>query len=93
MILQCEAVTDIDVTAAEMLDQADQQFNAQEVHLAFVEMRARLQDLVVRYGLMDTLDKDHFYPSMDTAVAAITAIAGPSKTSRQRSPRVCPENL
>ncbi|MGB8381777.1 MAG: SulP family inorganic anion transporter, partial [Dermatophilaceae bacterium] len=74
VILQCEAVTDIDVTAAEMLDQADQQLNAQEVHLAFVEMRSRLQDLVMRYGLMDTLDKDHFYPSMDTAVAAIAAI-------------------
>ena len=74
MILQCEAVTDIDVTAAEMLDQADQQLNAQEVHLAFVELRSRLQNLVVRYGLMDTLDKDHFYPSMDTAIAAIAAI-------------------
>ena len=67
MILQCEAVTDIDVTAAEMLDQADQQLNAQEVHLAFVELRSRLQNLVVRYGLMATLDKDHFYPSMDTS--------------------------
>ena len=74
VILQCEAVTDIDVTAAEMLDQADLQLNAQNVHLAFVELRSRLQDLVVRYGLMDTLDKDHFYPSMDTAVAAIAAI-------------------
>ena len=83
VILQCEAVTDIDVTAAEMLDQADQQLNAQEVHLAFVELRSRLQDLVVRYGLMETLDKDHFYPSMDTAVAAIAAIdAGNNEEDR-----------
>ena len=35
----------------------------QGVHLAFVEMRSRLQDLVQRYGLFETLDRDHFYPS------------------------------
>jgi hypothetical protein len=41
--------------------------------MAFVEMRSRLQDMALRYGLMDTLDADHFYPSMDTALAAIEA--------------------
>ena len=71
VVLQCEAITDIDVTAAEMLDQADKQLNATGVHLAFVELRGRLQELVLRYGLFETLDKDHFYPSMDAALAAI----------------------
>ena len=71
VVLQCEAITDIDVTAAEMLDQADQQLNATGVHLAFVELRGRLQELVLRYGLFETLDKDHFYPSIDAALAAI----------------------
>jgi high affinity sulfate transporter 1 len=76
VVLQCEAVTDIDVTAAEMLEQADRQLNEQGVHLAFVELRTRLQDLVLRYGLLDTVDRDHFYPSMDTALAEI-APTGP----------------
>jgi len=26
---------------------------------------------VLRYGLFETLDKDHFYPSIDAALAAI----------------------
>jgi hypothetical protein len=41
------------------------------VHLAFVEMRTRLQGLVKRYGLFSTLDADHFYPSIEAALAAI----------------------
>ncbi|HLN77128.1 MAG TPA: STAS domain-containing protein, partial [Nocardioidaceae bacterium] len=71
VVLQCEAITDIDVTAAEMLDQADRQLNARGVHMAFVELRGRLQDLVLRYGLLETLDKNHFYPSVDAALEAI----------------------
>lgn len=74
VVLQCEAITDIDVTAAEMLDQADKQLNTRGVHMAFVELRGRLQDLVLRYGLLETLDKDHFYPSMDAALEEIKAL-------------------
>ena len=39
VVLQCEAITDIDVTAADMLEQLDSELNAQGVHLAFVELR------------------------------------------------------
>ncbi len=73
VVLQCEAVTDVDVTAAEKLEQLDRQLNEQGVHLAFVELRERLRDLLLRYGLMETLDKDHFYASMDAALEAINA--------------------
>ena len=73
IVLQCEAVTDIDVTAAEKLEQLDRQLNEEHVHLAFVELRDRLQELLVRYGLFETLDREHFYPSVDAAIAAITA--------------------
>jgi high affinity sulfate transporter 1 len=73
VVLQCEAITDIDVTAAEMLEQLDRELNAAGIHVAFVELRSRLQDLVGAYGLYDTLDRDHFYPSIDVALAAIAA--------------------
>ena len=58
IVLQCEAITDVDVTAAEMLEQLDREFNASGIHLAFVELRDRLQELTLRYGLLETLDKD-----------------------------------
>jgi high affinity sulfate transporter 1 len=71
IVLQCEAMTDIDVSAAEMLEQLDKELNAKGIHLAFVEMRQRLQELTLQYGLFETLDRDHFYPTMRAALAAI----------------------
>ena len=71
VILQCEAITDIDVTAAGMLERLDNELNADGVHLAFAEMRSRLQDLVHEYGLHKTLDSEHFYDSVDHALEAI----------------------
>jgi MFS superfamily sulfate permease-like transporter len=71
VVVQCEAITDIDLTAAAMLQQLDNELNAQGVHMAFVEMRSRLQDLVKHYGLLETLDRDHFYASLDDAFEAI----------------------
>ncbi len=73
VVLQCEAITDIDVTAAEMLGQLDKELNQKGVHLAFVELRSRLQELTSEYGLMKTLDRDHFYPTMNGAIDAIQA--------------------
>lgn len=71
VVVQCEAVTDVDVTAADMLQRLDVELNAQGVHLAFVELRGRLRDLVSTYGLDETLDRDHFYPGIEAALADI----------------------
>ena len=75
VVVQCQAVTDIDVTAAGMLRQLDDELNAEGGHMAFVEMRSRLQLLVLRYGLFETLDRDHFYPTLEAALQAIRAAA------------------
>ncbi len=71
VVLQCEAITDVDVTAAEMLKQLDIELNDLGVHMAFAEMRSRLQDLIWRYGLFETLDRDHFYPTLGAALDTI----------------------
>ncbi len=73
IVLQCEAMTDVDVTAAEMLEKLDDELNAAGTHLAFVEMRSRLQDLTLRYGLLETLDKDRFYPTLEVALRKLQA--------------------
>jgi MFS superfamily sulfate permease-like transporter len=73
VVLQCEAVTDIDVTAADMLERLDVELNEQGVNIAFVELRGRLEDLLQRYGLFATLDRTHLFASIDTAVRAIGA--------------------
>jgi len=87
IVLQCEAITDIDVTAADMLERLDRELNAQGVHLAFVELRTRLSDVLVRYGLFETLDRTHFYPSVARAVETIGADAStPSRMSNVDRP-------
>jgi MFS superfamily sulfate permease-like transporter len=71
LVLQCEAITDIDVTAAAMLEQLDEELNTSGVHIAFVELRMRLQELMQRHGLFEELEREHCYPSMKAALAAI----------------------
>lgn len=71
VVLQCEAVTDIDVSAARMLEQLDVELNRAGTHLAFAELRGRLRDLVARYGLLETIDQKRFYPTVDAAIEAI----------------------
>ena len=71
VVLQCEAITDIDVSAAQMLEQLDRELNARGVHLAFVELRSRLQTLLRNYELFDQIDQQHIYSSLDAALTAI----------------------
>ena len=73
VVLQCEAITDIDVTAADMLELLDTELNGEGVHVAFVALRNRLHDLVYRYGLFATLDHDHFYDTIEEALDDIDA--------------------
>jgi MFS superfamily sulfate permease-like transporter len=68
-------VTDIDVTAAEVLKTLNEELNDRGVHLAFVEPRDRLQAPVRRYGLNTALDREHFYPSLDHVLDAINDAA------------------
>jgi MFS superfamily sulfate permease-like transporter len=73
VVLQCEAITDVDVTAAAMLEQLDEELNAQGIHIAFVELRMHLQELMQRHGLFEELEQEHCYPTMEVALAAIEA--------------------
>jgi high affinity sulfate transporter 1 len=82
VVLQCEAITDIDVTAADMLKRLDLELNDRGVHLAFVELRDRLRELVARYGLDETLDRDHFYRSIDLALEDIARLDAQRDTDR-----------
>ncbi len=71
VVLQCEAITDIDVTAADMLDKLDKELNAKGVNVVFVEMHSRIEDLLERYGLFATFTREHVYPSIDVALRGL----------------------
>jgi len=83
VVVQCQAVTDVDVTAGEVLQMLDQELNDQGIHMAFAEMRTRLQEHLLLYGLFETLDRDHFYPSIEAAIEAIEREDPPGTSPRR----------
>jgi hypothetical protein len=54
--------------------------------MAFAEMRQRLQELVFRYGLFETLDRDRFYPTLETGLTAIASEVGPRPRDATEEP-------
>ena len=70
MLLAAEAITDVDTTAAEVLADLDEELNADDVHLAFAELKDPVKDTIERYGLLETIDRRRFFPTIEVAVAA-----------------------
>ncbi|MFZ0323617.1 MAG: SulP family inorganic anion transporter [Actinomycetes bacterium] len=88
VVLECAAITDIDVTAADMLERLDQELNDQGVYVVFVEMRSRIEELLEQYGLFATFTREHVYPTIDMAVSGIQEESAPGD-----DPTHAPEDL
>ncbi len=70
ILVTAEPVTDIDTTAAEVLVDLDLELNEEGTHLVFAEMKDPVKDKIVAYGLLETIDSRHFYPTINKAVKA-----------------------
>ena len=70
VLIAGEPITDIDTTAGAMLTDLDIELNAAGIHLAFAELLDPVRDSIVRYGLLETIDRGHFYRSVSAAVEA-----------------------
>ena len=69
VILAAEAVTDVDTTAADMLEDLDIWLNERGVSLVFAELKDPVREKIERYELTHTIDPAHFFPTVDGAVA------------------------
>jgi high affinity sulfate transporter 1 len=70
IVVAAEPITDVDTTAADMLDDLDEALNAQGISLVFADMKDPVRVKVERYGLTRTIDPAHFFPTVGAAVAA-----------------------
>jgi high affinity sulfate transporter 1 len=70
ILLAAEPLTDVDTTAADMLEELDQALNAQGTNLVFAELKDPVRRKIERYGLDHTFDPGHFFPTIEAAVAA-----------------------
>jgi high affinity sulfate transporter 1 len=69
IVIAAEPITDVDTTAADMLEELDTWLNARDVSLVFAEMKDPVRTKIERYGLTRTIAPEHFLPTVDEAVA------------------------
>jgi high affinity sulfate transporter 1 len=70
VVVAAEPVTDVDVTAADMLAELDQELERAGIELCFAEMKGPVKDLLKRYGLFSQLGHESFFPTLGQAVDA-----------------------
>ena len=78
IVVASEPITDVDTTAADMLEELDTWLNARDVSLVFAEMKDPVRAKIERYELTRTIAPEHFLPTVDEAVAEYTRRTGVS---------------
>jgi len=68
IVITAEPITDIDTTAGDMLVDLDLELNAAGIHLVFAELKDTVKLKIERYGLLETIDRRHFFPTIEVAV-------------------------
>ncbi len=70
IVIAAEPVTDVDTTASDVLEELDASLNADGISLVFAELKDPVRRKIERYGLTRTIDPRHFFPTIESAVAA-----------------------
>ena len=68
IVVAAEPITDLDSTAADMLHDLDQELELLGVELAFAEMKDPVKDRLRRFGLVERIGHERFYPTIGVAV-------------------------
>lgn len=68
VVVAAEPMTDVDMTAAEVLRELHAELAERGVELGFAEMKDPVRERLERYGLMDVLGTRRFHPTVGTAV-------------------------
>jgi high affinity sulfate transporter 1 len=86
IIIAAEPITDVDTTASDVLEELDEALNADGISLVFAELKDPARRKIERYGLTRTIDPRHFFPTIESAVAAFhreTGAEWPSESPTQ----------
>ncbi|MBJ3809678.1 sulfate permease [Streptomyces flavofungini] len=76
ILIAAEPVTDVDTTAADVLEDLDRTLNELGINLVFAELKDPVRRKVERYELTRTIDPGHFFPTVEAAVAAFREETG-----------------
>ncbi|MEC5404508.1 SulP family inorganic anion transporter [Paraburkholderia sp. MPAMCS5] len=68
IVIAAEPVTDIDITAADMLAELDDELDTMKVQLCFAELKGPVKDSLKRYGIFERIGERYFVPTVGRAV-------------------------
>ncbi len=69
-VLDCGAMFDLDVTAAEMLEELDREFDARGITLALAEPHAPMRRVLRRTGLLGNIRHENVFSTVGEAIRA-----------------------
>jgi MFS superfamily sulfate permease-like transporter len=75
-VLAAEPVTSVDVTAADMLAELDEELHQAGIQLVFAEMKDPVKDKLKRFGLLARFDERHFFATLGQVVDAYVNASG-----------------
>jgi MFS superfamily sulfate permease-like transporter len=70
LVVSAEPVTDVDVTAADTLEELDVTLHAAGIDLCFAELKDPVKDKLKRFGLFCRLGEQRFFPTLGRAVGS-----------------------
>jgi high affinity sulfate transporter 1 len=80
VVIAAEPITDVDTTAAAMLDRLQTELAGKGITLGFAELKDPVRDKLRRYGALATLPADLIFPTVGTAVSSYVRATGQSWT-------------
>jgi high affinity sulfate transporter 1 len=87
VVVAAEPITDVDSTAADMLEELDTALTARGAVLAFAEMKDPVKDRLERYGLQKRIGPSFFFPTLGVAVKAFIDSHGVDWVDWEESPK------
>jgi high affinity sulfate transporter 1 len=70
LVVAAEPVTDIDTTAADVVDAIHEELERAGIEIVFAELKGPVKDRLRRYGLFERIGEMRFYPTVGAAVSA-----------------------
>jgi high affinity sulfate transporter 1 len=76
VLVAAEPITDVDTTAADMLEDLDEELAKGGTRLVFAELKDAVRQKIETYELATTMKRDRFFPTVRTAVEDYQAKTG-----------------
>jgi MFS superfamily sulfate permease-like transporter len=68
LVVAAEPVTSIDVTAADMVEELEEELRKNNVDLFFAELKDPVKDKLKKFGLFSRFGESNFFPTVEAAV-------------------------